>query len=198
MFDFLIVEAGKNRFFLKTPDMPTSVSISESLQSCGIGSETGFISLYDFRSDDLLFEKEAHQSAITSLHFHPVKDCFLSSSDDGKIVIGRAHNLSLKFTIPVHTEAVIYSNWSEDGEMFYSVGNDKIVSSWTLPEHLDFNDFTDSDNEHEEEASEILTSENEVEITETRKKINILYDLRSKLMDLNQIFTKFEERISAL
>ena len=146
--------SGKQVRAFKASDGVASIAFCEHIPIAAAGCIDGYVTIFDYKQNEITVESQLHEGIVTSVSFHPYLPMILSGSDDKQIVIATAPNLKVVYTLGAHKDAVRCVKWSPSGDKFVSCGDDKGVFVWSSPSEEAILEPEEEEEEKEREEEE--------------------------------------------
>jgi WD40 repeat protein len=131
---FFDTRSGKQLRTFKAADAVCAVALCPYASIAAAGCSDGYITLFDYRQNEVLAENQVHDASVTAVAFHPETDCLLTGSADHTLLLVTFPKLRVLYTLEAHKDAVKAVAWAADGRKFVSGGDDRGVFVWRAPE----------------------------------------------------------------
>lgn len=198
--------SGKQVRTFKASDGVASIAFCEHIPIVAAGCIDGYVTIFDYKQNEITVENQLHDGIVTSLAFHPYLPMMLSGSDDKQIVIATAPNLKTVYTLGAHKDAVRCVKWSPSGDTFVSCGDDKGVFVWSSPSE---EALAEPEEEEEGQVQEEEEFKEDPEVSfqvqrakrekeQQNKKMEMMNLILEKVRDLASTLQAMERRMKAI
>jgi WD40 repeat protein len=216
---FFDTRSGKQLRTFKAAEAVTAIALCDHSSYAAAGCADGYVTLFDFKQNEVIAENQIHDGNITSLAFHPSSNYILTGSSDRKVLIIQVPRLRVLYTLEAHKDIVTGVGWSRDGDRFVSCGDDRGVFIWSSPEG-ETAEEEDEAAEEEQSAEEQQQPNQEAEddqidleklktpiaegsklkqaATSTKKKIQTMRLILDRINDLEELVSKLEARVKKI
>jgi WD40 repeat protein len=215
---FFDTQSGKQLRTFKAAEAVTAVALCPHSSYAAAGCADGYVTLFDFRQNEVVAENQMHDGNITSLAFHPTLNYILTGSADKKVLIIKVPRLRILYTLEAHKEMVTGVGWSRAGDRFVSCGGDRGVFVWSSPEGEtaeEEEEAADEEESAEEQQKNQEAEDDQIDLeklktptahgsivkqvtTSTKKKIQTMRLILDKINDLEEVVSKLEARVKRI
>jgi len=215
---FFDTRTGKQLRTFKAAESVTAIALCPHSSHAAAGCADGYVTVFDFKQNEVVAENQIHDGNVTSLAFHPEQNYLLTGGADRKVLIVRSPRLRVLYTLEAHKDAVRGVGWSAAGDKFATCGDDRGVFVWSSPQgeiaEEEEEEQADEEESEDEERGHSQEEEDRVDLaalqtpkadgprpkvsTSTKKKIQTMRLILDKINDLEDMVAKLEARVKGI
>lgn len=127
----------QTQFTVKTNESLYALAIPKNDKQVIVGSESGTVSIYDFRTSDALITMSPVKSPVRSISMNPDGDSFVVGYMDGTLIQYKiddddSSKITENFKINTNTEILLRTATSPDGKLFATCGGESSAKIWNF------------------------------------------------------------------